>query len=81
MALEQGIEPRRYAFGAAAALAVLEPSVMLGAIAARELLDPIWGPASPAQEEVEAVLAQIETGLSQLRTWHASGCGDLKVLL
>lgn len=80
LALEWGVEPRRYACGAAAALAALEGSILERARPAGELLEPLWREASPAQGEVEAVLERIEAGLERLRAWRRSGGGDPKDL-
>jgi mannitol-1-phosphate 5-dehydrogenase len=76
VALSWGVEPRRYALGAAAALAALDRSIIEQARPARELLAPLWWDASPAQNELEAVLDRMETGLHQLRAWHSSGLWD-----
>ena len=78
LALEQGIEPRRYAFGAAAALAVLDRSSLERTHPARTLLDPIWRGESPPRNERESVLGRIEAGLEQLRAWRDAGFGDLE---
>ena len=80
MALGQGVEPRRYAFGAAAALAVLDRSILEQPRPAETLLDPLWRVASPPQGAREAVLGRIETGLQQLRAWCGGGFGDLEGL-
>lgn len=78
-ALGQGVAPRRYAFGAAAALATLDRSILEGTVTAEALLHPIWQSASPREHEQAAVLSLIEAGLHQVRTWCASGCGDLEL--
>ena len=80
LALEWGLEPRRYAFGAAAALAALDRSVLEHARPARALLVPLWRDASPPQSELEMVLDRIDTGLHQLRAWYGSGLEDLEHL-
>ena len=80
LALDQGIEPRRYAFGAAAALAVLDRSILEQSRPAHTLLDPLWRAASPPQEEREAVMGRIERGLRQLRAWRDSGFSNLERL-
>ena len=77
LALDQGIEPRRYAFGAAAALAVLDPSILEPSRPAHELLDPLWVAESPPRAEREAVLGRIEEALQRVRAWHEAGGGDL----
>ena len=83
LALDQGIEPRRYAFGAAAALAVLDGSILEQACQeqvrpARTLLDPLWRAESPPRAERAAVLDRIEAGLDRLRAWCDAGFGDLE---
>ena len=77
LALNQGIEPRRYAFGAAAALAVLDRSSLEQSSRAHALLDPLWRAVSPPREEREAVTGRIERGLEQLRAWRDSGFKNL----
>ena len=78
LALVQGIEPRRYAFGAAAALAVLDRSILEKARPAHALLDPLWRAESPPRAEREAVLGRIESGLEWLRVWCDAGFGHLE---
>jgi mannitol-1-phosphate 5-dehydrogenase len=80
LALDQGIEPRRYAFGAAAALAVLDRSTLEQSGSAHTLLAPLWRAASPPRTETEAVMDRIETGLRQLRAWRDAGFTDLECL-
>ncbi len=79
MALGQGLEPRRYAFGAAAALAMLDRSILEGTVTAKALLYPIWQSAPPREHEQAIVMSLIEAGLHQVRTWCASGYGDLEL--
>ena len=43
VALQQNVVPRRYALGAAAALATLDPSFLKTDTPARALLAPLWG--------------------------------------
>jgi mannitol-1-phosphate 5-dehydrogenase len=76
VALDWGVEPRRYACGAAAALAALDRSILEQAYPARALLVPLWRDASPAQSELDAVLDRIEAGLHQLRAWYGSRLRD-----
>jgi len=80
LALDQGIEPRRYAFGAAAALAVLDRSILEQSHPVHALLAPLWRGASPPAAESEAVMGRIERGLQQLRAWCDSGFSDLERL-
>lgn len=76
VALSQGVEPLRYAFGAAAALAMLDSSILDQVFPARELLEPIWGDTSATEGEVDAVLERIEAGLHWIRTWLHTGSDD-----
>lgn len=71
LALGQGIEPKRYALGAAAALDALEPGVPV------ERLVPLWQPSAPDSAEQAAVLALIAGAQSRLRVWVAGGFGNL----
>ncbi|GIL14050.1 MAG: hypothetical protein BroJett038_27700 [Chloroflexota bacterium] len=71
VALRQGVIPRRYAMGAAAALAALRPDA--AGVPAGTLLDPLWRDAQPEPAERQAVLELIETGQVRLRQWAASG--------
>ena len=80
LALEQGIEPRRYAFGAAAALTVLDRSILEQPRPAHTLLAPVWRTASAMRAEREAVIGRIETGLRQLRAWRDSGFSNMERL-
>jgi len=78
VALREGIEPRRYAFGAAAALATLDNSILESDAPTTALLTPFWAGASPEPREQEAVLALIEEGRRQLKRWREAGFPDLE---
>ena len=80
LALDQGIEPRRYAYGAAAALAALDRSILEQSYPAPALLDPLWRSASPPREEREVMIGRIESGLRQLGAWRDSGFKNLERL-
>ena len=80
VALAQGVEPRRYALGAAAALVVLDRSILEDGRTAVELLEPIWCGAAPPRGEAETVLVRIEAGLNLLRAWHGSVFRELERL-
>ena len=69
LALSQGIPPHRYAFGAAAALAMLSR----GDASAEDALYPLWRHASPAPGEQKAVLDLIEEARSRLKQWQEAG--------
>jgi mannitol-1-phosphate 5-dehydrogenase len=77
VALSQGIEPWRYAVGAAAALETMDPAA--GAdTSAETLLGPIWREASPEKRERKSVLDLVEVGRRRLRRWQVSGFQDLE---
>jgi mannitol-1-phosphate 5-dehydrogenase len=78
VALDQGVEPQRYAFGAAAALVALDRSILEQDRPAEALLAPLWRGASPPRGEIEAVFDWIEGGLQKLRAWRARGGGELE---
>ncbi len=80
LALQQGIAARRYAFGAAAALARIEPQLLTQTISPASLLEGIWkhGAADEqSRNEREQVLALIESAAQELRQWRASGFAAL----
>ena len=78
VALEQGLIPRRYAFGAAAALAVLDPSFLRTETPARAWLEPLWSQASAGMKEMDTVLRLVEDGRSTLKRWCDSGFQHLQ---
>lgn len=80
VALDQGVEPRRYAFGAAAALAMVDRSIMEQHHRAEGLFDAIWREAPHPQSERDVVLTRIKTALHELTTWCDSGFGYLERL-
>jgi mannitol-1-phosphate 5-dehydrogenase len=77
VALGQGVEPRRYAFGAAAALATMDRSVLDTDVPARDLLGQIWKGARAEADEREKVLDLVEEGRRRLRRWRSSGFQNL----
>jgi mannitol-1-phosphate 5-dehydrogenase len=82
LALSQGVTPRRFAIGAAAALAVLEPGVMAKSIPVAQRLDQLWRAHVPAIDEGEKkrVCELIDDGLRLVQTWMAEGYPDLAAL-
>ena len=79
VAIAQGVSPRRYALGAAAALVMLHRELLASTtpdIAA--LLAPLWGAAADGAEERQAVLELIADGLRTLQAWQAQGYPDLQ---
>lgn len=79
VALEQSVIPSRYAMGAAAALARLDPATLEGHTPAGNILDELWREASPGQAERDQVVSLIETALVKLRTWRAEGFPNLEI--
>ncbi|UCC89288.1 MAG: hypothetical protein JSV81_08255 [Anaerolineales bacterium] len=78
VALREGVEPRRYALGAAAALATIDHSTLEAEPPIRALLSSFWREASPEKGEQEAVLNLVEGGRRQLQDWYESGFQDLE---
>jgi mannitol-1-phosphate 5-dehydrogenase len=78
LALRYGIEPRRYAVGAAAALATLDRSILEADTDVSPLLYPLWREASPDKHEQTNVLAQVEAGRAQLIRWQDSDFQELE---
>jgi hypothetical protein len=79
LALEQGILPRRYALGAAAALAHLDPVNLDDKTLARTTLDGLWREAVPDPAEKDRLMVLIEAALEKLRAWRTAGFPDLDV--
>jgi mannitol-1-phosphate 5-dehydrogenase len=73
LALTQGIQPRRYALGAAAALAALHPSILDVDGAVDTILGPIW---NAAVDEQRAIIQAIEAALGALRAWRDANFYD-----
>lgn len=73
LALANGIKPRRFAVGAAAALYAHEPTVLSIPDQAAKHLLPLWTAATPIPEEQEAIVQLIRSGLVSLRSWLQDG--------
>jgi len=80
VALDQGVQPSRYAFGTAAALAVLDRQVLETDIPVTTWLDPLWETASPDKQEKQRILDLIEEGRARLKAWRDSGFENLEGL-
>ncbi len=79
VAMQQAITPRRYALGAAAALAMLHPELRSQSGAEiGPLLAPLWGETAASAAERPPVLDLIADGLRTLREWQAQGYPDLQ---
>ncbi len=75
LALAQGIEARRYAVGAGAALAVLEPTLLdRGLVSPGPVLERVWGPGHRDGEEEAKVVESVSCAFPVLRRWKAAGC-------
>ena len=77
VALRHDIEPWRYAVGAAAALATLDPTSLEENADVEPLLSALWREASPEEGEQESVLALVKAGRRRLIHWRESGFRDL----
>jgi mannitol-1-phosphate 5-dehydrogenase len=77
VALAQGVVPRRYAVGAAAALVTLEPAFLITDISARSLLAPLWGNEAIKTKDAEDVLRLIEDAKHRVKIWCDSGFQNL----
>jgi len=71
--------PWRYALGAVAALARLDPTILTGQTSVGNVLEPLWREASPDPAEKGRLTSLIETALAELRTWRAAGFPDLEI--
>jgi mannitol-1-phosphate 5-dehydrogenase len=67
LAMRQGIQARRFAAGAAAALARLDPGFLGGFTPAGVLLDPLWSDAHVDPDERLAVLRLIEEATHEVK--------------
>ena len=73
LALAEGVQPRRFALGAAAALAVLHPSLLDSDGSVEEILGSIWEVPVGNQG---AVVNDVEAGLRALRAWRDTNFRD-----
>jgi len=76
VALQQKVNPRRYAVGAAAALASLNPSYLTTDSSAGALLTPVWGEGARDPQEVQQVLRLVDEAKVRLKQWRAAGFAD-----
>lgn len=72
VSLAEGVEPPRFALGAAAALACLDARLLRDAQAALRRLADLWGDDVPGAE-AEQVFSRIASAIECLRTWRESG--------
>ena len=78
LALENGVDPRRYALGAAAALATLDPLILTGDVEVESILRPLW---NGAKQDDEAILVSVGNARDALKAWHRAGLSDLGRLI
>lgn len=81
LGIVEGVTPRRYALGTAAALVSLDPALLDNHADPAERLIPLWKDSLPDPAQEEAVLALIRDSLQRLRLWRACGAGDQQSLL
>ncbi len=81
LSVRHGVAPRRYAMGAAAAAAAMDPSLLDGEKPLAPLLAPLWAVASPDSGERDAILGLVEDGRARLRRWRDGGYPDLEGFL
>jgi mannitol-1-phosphate 5-dehydrogenase len=79
--LQQGLNPVRYAMGAAAAATALDKSFLDACAPLQKLLDPLWCKASPDPAERQAVLQAVEEGRTRLRLWRDAGFPNLEAFV
>lgn len=77
LAMSQGIESDRYAFGAAAALVRLNPALLSGERTAAATLDGIWMESGGKAAERSEVIARIDRALIRLGEWKKLRFPDL----
>ena len=78
LALAHGIKPHRYAFGAAAALASLDPSTLDGGIPIKHTLNLIWPDPTFARDEKDVVIALIKDAVQKLKDWRDLGYPNIE---
>ncbi len=83
LAHSTGIAPRRYALGAAAALARIDAAILESAApaeAAGSALGAIWKDDGPPADDQRDIVGLVAAGLRRLQRWRSSGFGDLELL-
>ena len=78
LALRENLVPRRYALGAAAALAGLDPSFLRSEAPVGTWLEPLWGQVPAERYEKDTIVDLIEDGRCRLKRWCMSGFQDLE---
>lgn len=78
LALAQGIKPHRYAFGAAAALASLNPSILESGVPINPTLNSIWPELTIGRDEKDIMIAMIKDALQKLKDWRDLGYSNIE---
>ncbi len=78
VALQESVVPRRYALGATAALARLDPMYLKADMPARTLLAPLWGNEAMETKAAQEVLGLIEETKHRLKQWCDSGFREIQ---
>ncbi len=78
LASAQKIEPRRYAIGAAAAFAALDPGFLDDRVEAANLAGPLWTGTHVDAAERDAMLARVEAGKNFVIRWRRAGFPNLQ---
>jgi mannitol-1-phosphate 5-dehydrogenase len=78
LALTQGVKTDRYATGAAAALASLDPSIIDCGTPIEPNLQSIWLESTFARDEKDIVIALIKDALQKLKDWRDLGYPNIE---
>lgn len=78
VALQQGITPSRYAFGAAAALSIIDPGLLEKENDTAALLSSIWTEVPPENDTQEMIVYLIKNACYCLRQWRENGFPNLE---
>ncbi len=73
----ENIMPYRYAFGTAAALVAIDPSILNSGGKAEEILYPIWSGTTIEEIKRRQILELVESGFKSLRRWVAEDYPNL----
>ncbi len=81
LALEQGVDPKHYAMGAAAALDALEAGVYCRQADVRSILKGTWKPQGASKSEMNKVLRIVSHGCTRYHLWERSGFADINRII
>ena len=80
LGIVEGIMPRRYAIGTAAALVRLDPDLLHNQADPGERLMSLWGDTQRDPDQENAVLALTRDSLTRLRRWYIDGEESVSLL-